>query len=232
MSINSGDDGIHSDTAIVLDGGEAIIEKSYEGIESNAIVINNGNYHINASDDGINTAGGNDGSAMNGRPGQNNFNTDSDSNLCINGGYIFINAQGDGIDSNGDITMMEGTVLVNGPTNGGNGALDYNGSCNINGGVLIAVGSAGMAQGPSDSSAQNSILVNLDTIQLAGTLIHIKEENGEDILTFAPGKDYQFVVVSSPKLKNGSTYALYTSGMNSGTVIDGLYDGEYILQAN
>ena len=42
-----------------------------------------------------------------------------------------------------------GTVIANGPTNDGNGPLDYLGTFNISGGFLVAVGSSGMAQVPS-----------------------------------------------------------------------------------
>ncbi len=50
--------------------------------------------------------------------------------------------------------MAGGTVLVNGPTNDGNGSLDYDGTFDISGGILVATGSSGMAQMPSDSSSQ------------------------------------------------------------------------------
>ncbi|MEZ4610524.1 MAG: hypothetical protein R2838_09825 [Caldilineaceae bacterium] len=43
---------------------------------------------MTASDDGINAAGGADGSAVNGRPGQNQFAASSDYRLTINGGAI------------------------------------------------------------------------------------------------------------------------------------------------
>ena len=67
--ISSGDDGIHADEKLIIDDGDIDILKSYEGLESSNITINNGNINIVASDDGINVAGGNDQSSMN-RPGQ------------------------------------------------------------------------------------------------------------------------------------------------------------------
>ena len=33
--------------------------------------------------------------------------------MTINGGYIVIDVAGDGVDSNGSITMTNGTVIVN-----------------------------------------------------------------------------------------------------------------------
>lgn len=227
ISINSGDDGIHSDSTMVINGGEIKIDKSYEALESASITINDGSFHLTASDDGINTAGGNDGSSVDGRTGQNNFNATDGSKLNIKGGYIYVDAQGDGIDVNGDFVMTDGEVIVNGPTNNGNGALDYNGSFEMNGGFLVAAGSSGMAQAPGDTSSQASLMLNLGT-QTAGTLISIQNEDGENILTLAPAKDYASVVISSPKLQEGSTYTVYTGGTSTGTEKDGLYsNGDY-----
>lgn len=224
LTIDSGDDGIHADTSLVFNGGDLTINKSYEGIESAAITINNGNFHITASDDGINTSGGSDGSSVNGRPGQNNFDASDGSKLNIAGGYIYVNAQGDGIDVNGDWVMSGGQVIVNGPTNDGNGALDCNGAFALNGGFLVAAGSAGMAEAPDDSSAQASLKLNLG-IQPAGTIVRIVNAKGDAILTFTPLKDYASVVVSSSELSKGSTYTIYTGGSCSGDSQDGLYTG-------
>ena len=82
-----------------------------------------------------------------------------------------------------------------------------------------------MAQAPSTSSTQYSVMVNLSTTLAAGTLFLIETESGEDILSFVPTKAYQSVVLCSPELENGSTYVVYTGGSSTGTVTDGLYSG-------
>lgn len=89
----------------------------------------------------------------------------SNSNLYIKGGYLVIDAAGDGLDVNGSIVMTGGTVLINGPTANDNGALDYYGTFQVNGGFLAAAGSAGMAQSPSTSSTQYSVIVRLQSTQ-------------------------------------------------------------------
>jgi hypothetical protein len=221
----SGDDGIHSDSALEINGGDLSITKSYEGIESAVLTINGGNIHIVASDDGINAAGGNDGSSINGRPGQNDFSFSGDYHLYVNGGYIAIDATGDGIDTNGPIDMTGGVVIVNGPTANHNGALDYTSAFNVTGGFLVAVGSSGMAQAPSASSTQYSVMHTFPSPQAAGTIVHLETEDGEGILTFVPTKAYQSVVLSSPKLNNGLTYVVYSGGSSTGTITDGLYSG-------
>ena len=221
----SGDDGIHSDSTLEINGGELSITKSYEGIESAAITINDGNIHLVAGDDGINAAGGNDGSSTNGRPGQNNFNFSGDNYLYVNGGYTVIDATGDGLDINGSIKMTGGVVIAHGPTSNHNGPLDYLGAFEISGGFLVAVGSSGMAQAPSTSSTQYSVMLTFPSVLPAGTIVHVETETGEDMLTFVPAKEYQSVVLCSPELENGATYVVYTGGSSTGTITDGLYTG-------
>lgn len=225
ITIASGDDGIHADATLTVNSGEVNIVKAYEGLESKVITINGGNIRLNVEDDGVNGAGGVDGSSVNGRPGQDTFAATGDVSLNINGGYLYVDAKGDGIDINGIINMTAGTVIVNGPTENMNGALDYDGGFNLTGGFLLAVGSSGMVQAPSTSSTQYSVMYGFDTMQAAGTMIHIQSESGEEILSFTPSKEFQSLVLSSPQLTNGATYTLFTGGSSSGTVTDGLYSG-------
>ncbi|MEW6651649.1 MAG: dockerin type 1, partial [Chloroflexota bacterium] len=96
------------------------------------------------------------------------------------------------------------------------------------GGFIVAVGSSGMAQAASESSTQYSVLYNFDATQSAGTLVSIVTKDGQNVLTFAPAKDYQSVLFSSAELENGVTYNLYSGGSASGSSTDGLYaDGAY-----
>lgn len=223
LQLASGDDGVHADTALTISGGEVNITESYEGLESSDITITGGIVHLVSADDGVNavsaTGGGTFG-AM--RPG--GFET-GDSSLVISDGYLVIDAGGDGLDINGTITMTDGTVIINGPTNDGNGALDYLGQFSISGGYLVAVGSAGMAEAPSSSSTQYSVIVNLSSPQAAGTVVAIEADDGTEVLAFAPTKQYQSVVFSSPELENGRTYTVYVGGSASGTLTDGVYSG-------
>ncbi len=228
ISIASGDDGIHADATLIINNGDLNIKKSYEGLESEIITLNGGNVHLVAGDDGLNAAGGADGSSINGRAGQNTFAESGTAHITINGGYLYVDAVGDGIDSNGSIDMTAGTAIVNGPTNNGNGPLDYTGTFNISGGYLLVAGSSGMAQAPSTSSTQNSVMYGFETAQAGGTIIHIEGADGKEIMTFTPTKSYQSVVFSSPELAIGTTYVISTGGISTGSAVDGLYsDGTY-----
>lgn len=228
ISISSGDDGIHADDTLTIENGDINIEKSYEGLEASTIYLKDGTVHINASDDGINAAGGSDSSSMN-RKGANMFTSDG-SKIEITGGYYVIHADGDGIDSNGDIAMEDGTLIIEGPTDNGNGAIDYNGTYNMNGGTLIAVGSSGMAEAPSNSSKQNSMKVSFST-QKANTTIQIASNN-KPLLTFAPSKNYSSLVYSSASLTKNETYTI-SFGENSSLSTDGIINAsDEIMDGN
>ncbi|MDX1414419.1 MAG: carbohydrate-binding domain-containing protein, partial [Candidatus Promineifilaceae bacterium] len=64
FAITTGDDGLHADATLELNGGLLDISDSYEGIESAVITINDGEIYIVSTDDGLNVAGGNDGSGF------------------------------------------------------------------------------------------------------------------------------------------------------------------------
>ncbi len=210
LNITSGDDGVHADSEIVINSGIIDISQSYEGIEAAIITINDGEIHVVASDDGINVAGGNDQSSMN-RPGQNTVNSTSNNKLTINGGTIYVNSTGDGIDINGSGYIYGGEVTVEGPTDNGNAALDYDGEFVVDKGTVISVGSSGMLQGISSSSKQNNIKAYLSNVG-ANTKISIVDSNNNEIIDFTPSKSYSSIVVSSSKLETGNTYKILING--------------------
>lgn len=223
IELSSGDDGVHADAAVVIDGGDITVSKSYEGIEGKSITVNDGTIHVTASDDGFNAAGGNDSSSVDGRAGQNDFAADGEAFVQIAGGYIWVDASGDGLDSNGDLAVSGGVVLVNGPVNGGNGALDYAGNAEISGGIVGIAGSQGMAQTFDDTSTQNSIMVYYSNVQSAGTLVNLLDESGKTLFSFAPSKEYQTIVISTPEIETGKTYTLTGGGTTEGESTDGFY---------
>lgn len=215
IDLTSGDDGIHADNSVVINGGSIKINKSYEGIESKLIIINNGEIDIKASDDGINIAGGQDASAMGGRPGQNSFSTSGDQRLEISGGKIVVDAQGDGIDVNGTASMSGGNVIVYGPTSNANGALDYDGGFELTGGTLLAVGSSGMAQ--SVSSSSQTVLAFSAEVALDSSL-SITDSANKAILTVQAPRAYSTVIYTSPELESGTVYKVIVDGSELGQI--------------
>lgn len=206
FNISSGDDGIHADLEIVIDGGVIKINKSYEGIEAASITINDGDINLVSTDDGINVAGGNDSSATN-RPGENNY-ANSNNILTVNGGTIYVDATGDGIDVNGSAYIMGGNITVDGPVDGGNAALDYDGSFEISGGTFIAVGSSGMAQGATSGSSQYNVTVYFSSTYSSEDVITIVDSSNNEVMSYSPSKKYSSLVFSSSKLKENTTYTI------------------------
>lgn len=230
FTIATGDDGIHADNQVVIDDGTITIIESYEGIEGLTIDINGGVIDVTSEDDGLNAAGGNDGSGndssgndgsgndgsgnlesgMEGRPGGPGgaFGSTEGAYIKITGGEIKVSASGDGIDSNGDFYMEGGNVIVEGPTDNGNGTLDYDGTGTISGGTFMGTGSFGMLQSFSSDSTQNVIVVSFAGTKTAGTEWTLTSGDETVILSGNPDKEYSSLIISSPELKDGETYQL------------------------
>lgn len=219
LTIQSGDDGIHADGMLTINDGSINVSKSYEGLEGSSVHISGGNILVVASDDGINAAGGSDEESSD--SGVDTFYSTEDHTIQISGGTTQVDAMGDGLDSNKTITMSGGVIVVSGPTNEGNGALDFDGDFTITGGIMIATGSNGMVQSPSVSSQQNTLVINTGN-QEANATFYISDADGNIILGVSPSKAYGNVIVSSPKLMSGSTYHLYTNA-TGGSVNDAGY---------
>lgn len=215
-SLSTGDDGVHADEALLVNDGEICVSKSYEGLEGMTITMNGGNVSIVAGDDGMNAAGGVDQSGYGGDMQRDTFGASEDCWIEMNGGNLTIDASGDGIDSNGVLTINGGEIYVSGPENSGNAPLDFGTKAVVNGGTLIATGSSGMAENFDSSSAQCSMLVQLDTTCTGGELT-LTDASGEQLASFATEKSYNSVYISCAELQKGETYTL-TAGDASTTV--------------
>lgn len=228
VTLSTGDDGLHADETVEVNGGTVDILTSYEGLEGQVVRVNDGVIRLVATDDGINAAGGMDGSGF-----MSFFNPtttaqqESESGwIELNGGWLYVNASGDGLDANGSIIMTGGVVIVEGPTGGHDGILDFDETFDLQGGQLIASGGVGMLQTPSETSTQPTLVIQ-DSFE-SGELIHIQSEEGAEIVTFSPSKASQVLIISSPDLKMESTYRVLSGGTYSVEATDGVYqDGTY-----
>lgn len=205
-TITAVDDAFHAETGMIINSGEIDIITCYEGIEGLLVEINGGNISLYATDDGVNAAGGSDvGESF---FGGGRFGGNSDAAIVINGGTLYINAEGDGLDSNGDLTINGGTIYVEGPTNDGNGAIDYDGTGLVNGGTIVAAGSLGMAMSFDSSSAQCFVLYNFTQWREAGTTITLTDGDGNELVSYVPTKKYNSVVISTSEMEENGTYTL------------------------
>ena len=208
FQILSGDDGIHADKDLDVKGGTIDIQQSYEGLEGFDITISGGDIKLVSSDDGINAAGDDDSAESAQAGGQMMSKEDQGASLTIGGGIIYVNAEGDGLDANGDIVISGGTIVVHGPSNGGNGTLDYANRCQITGGTFLGAGSIGMALSPSEDSTQPVITQSLEQAVEAGTEISVKDSMGTVIASITTEKRVQWLSVSTPELVKGQKYTV------------------------
>lgn len=219
----SGDDGIHADGTLTIEDGIITVTNSYEGLEGNLVYLRGGILDITASDDGVNAYGGQN--RMGGWGGSGKT-TDTMPELVISGGTLTVNAGGDGLDSNGSITVEGGVTIVNGPTNSGNGALDYGtengGTCVVNGGTILALGSSGMAETFGEGSGQCSFRYGLEGSYSAGDEIVILDANGGELFRHTAVKSGSSVVFSAPGLVQGGTYTLRAGEQSAEITLSGV----------
>lgn len=222
FSLASGDDAVHAEETLTITSGQLDISESYEGLEALHIDIRGGNIKLTADDDGLNAAGGTDQSGFTGgrdgmfgggRGGPGGMSSNSNGSIKISGGALQIKASGDGIDANGTLEIFGGHIILAGPTRGDTAVLDYDRSAVITGGTFIGTGSTMMAQSFSDST-QGVIALQVGN-QSAGTQIVLKDSKGNTIISYAPELDFAIVILSTPELIKGETYAL-TVGTGSG----------------
>ena len=226
FTIATGDNGTHANENVTVSGGAITVTKSYEGIEGKSIDLTGGEISVIASDDGLNAAGGADSSGFGGPGfgGGDRFGTaSSDVYIRIAGGKLYVNASGDGIDSNGNLIVSGGETYVDGPTGNGDGALDYDGTATITGGILVAVGSSGMAQNFGTASTQGSILLNFSTGSKSA--VTLTDAQGNVLVSYTPSKTYNSVVISCPGLVQGGTYTVSACGQSSSVTLSSLIYG-------
>lgn len=141
--------------------------------------------------------------------------------IQINGGYTVLEADGDGVDSNGNVEIAGGVLLVTGPTSSGDGAFDYDLSATITGGTVLMVGSTGMAQnftGGEQPFSFNTVSGN------AGETVAVTDESGAVLVSYTPAKQFGMVLASSPAFEEGGSYRLVVGGALTDANGDGYAD--------
>ena len=212
INLKAGDDAIHADETLTILDGKVTVLESEEGLEGLVVDIQGGDITVNASDDGLNAS---DGSGSDKAPGQ----ATEGAEIRISGGVLTVKAGGDGIDSNGDLIISGGTVVVDGPSDGGNAPIDYDGKGVISGGTVFVSGDSGMFQSLNDSgSTQNSIVYYLSETQAAGTKVVVADSKGNVIYeNSGTTQAFNTVLFSAADLKSGENYTV-TVGEQSETV--------------
>ncbi len=214
--ITASDDGVHADLQLVVETKELTVHQSNEGLESRIVTIAAGKVEVNSADDAINASAG---TGSSGGPAGGGMQADASLNVTISGGEVTLNSEGDGFDSNGTAVMTGGTLVINGPSSDGNGAIDVNGTFDVSGGTLFAGGSAGMAATPSAGSAQGWVQFSVNAS--AGDEVVVQNSAGETVASYQVAKNVQNLVVSAAGITAGETYTVTVNGSNAGSAIAG-----------
>jgi len=184
----------------ITSGGDGI--KSDNDTEENkgVVYIENGTFDIVAGDDGMH----------------------GDNILQIEDGTINISNSYEGLEG-AVVTINGGTIDVVATDDGINtaGGSDDTDSQDqdpfaVTGGKLIAVGSSGMAQNVSEDSSVPTVLYGFDEGVSSGTVIIIKDADGNEVEKFTLEKDSAALLLSSKDLSLGSTYTIYGDGDSIG----------------
>ena len=155
-------DGVHADSTLMINDGTIYVTNSYEGLEAWYIKANGGITDVYGTNDAWNAAGGNDGSGNTNQSGQSNWGFgpgggmggrmgSSSGFLTITGGVHHAktgSGDTDGIDSNGELTISGGVVIVECQISGGmGGTFDADGTASLTSKTVLGFSSGSSEKG-------------------------------------------------------------------------------------
>ena len=209
-----------ADNNMTINNGNLILSSTQdggEGLESkNIMTINGGYININTVDDCINAA----------------------NSIVVNGGKLrCISSGNDAVDSNGTLKIHGGIFIASGAKTP-EGGFDCDNSANftITGGIIVGIG--GSNTKPSTSTTTQGVILYSGNLA-QNAVLTLTDTNGNHILSFTnpravntgggPGNGGTSILLSSPELKTGNSYKIYTGGTATpgGTFEDLVYNGSY-----
>ena len=207
--------GLRSDSLVHISGGEiTVMKNSRQGIKSPYIKLTGGTTQITSNKIAVNAT-------------FETAATQPDSSLLtVSGGNLYINTLSHGLVSDGNIHIDGGTTVVQGPYDNSKVAVSTLGELKITNGMLVASGpnAGSLIKSPDNTSTQNSLKITSGT--LGTNLINIQDAGGNSLVTFKPIKSAYYLLFSSPALKTGTTFSVFTGGSYSGgTTINGFSTG-------
>ncbi|WP_165173037.1 carbohydrate-binding domain-containing protein [Adlercreutzia sp. ZJ242] len=140
FDITAGDDAVHAESVLRVTGGSVDVATCNEGLEAEQVQVSGGEVSIVANDDGVNAAardtvtGGADNA-----PGV----SEGSCLLQISGGRLEVASAGDALDSNGDLAITGGAVILHVPANPDDTVVDCDGSISLAGGTVTQVAADG-----------------------------------------------------------------------------------------
>lgn len=209
--VEAGGKGMNPETKFTMDGGTFTVAGCEEGIEAQEVIVNDGELNITASDDGINAAVAERSDET--AEAAVAANASEDCLIQINGGMVTVDAGGDGLDSNGYVEVNGGVVLASGSAGGGDSALDYEYGAKIAGGAVILAGATGMAETFTEGTQPFAMVAAEGA---AGTNLAVTDEAGTVLVSYTVPKAFQCAVVSAPGLTEGATGKVIVGGTVTG----------------
>ena len=188
VSIISERHGVSAEGSFTIKGGTLAITSNWEGIEATNISIEGGNTLIASEDDGIN--------ASNTNPW-----------IKISDGFLYVRSSGDGMDSNGNIEVSGGIVIVS-QSGGGNSPIDCGDrgyAFTVTGGTVFAMGSKDMFSESIPSSTSLPMVYSLNLS--SGTSLAV-----DDIIAVTNPQTFGAAIFVSDKLTSGNSYKFITGG--------------------
>lgn len=230
FDISTGDDGMHGDTTLNLGTENSTVERdpdvtinySYEGLEAGTVNMYSGRYYVNASDDGVNAAGGSSSGTDQGQ-GDDPFNpwgggfsgqddsSSGDYSINIYGGDLYVNCDGDGLDSNGDLYLQGGTQEVFSQSQGDNSSIDADGTVSIDGATVFTAGIESMMDPVSSSwFGSDQSYKSMSSSLSAGKAVNATL-NGTVIYSTSLPKAASYFMYSAPGLSGTPTLSTASS---------------------
>ncbi len=190
--LNTLDDALTSDYLTKIVDGNITVASSYEGIEGGYVEICGGTIDITSSDDGINAAS--DDRAV-------------EEYILVSGGNLTVDASGDGLDSNGTLKISGGTVIVHGPTSGGDSGMDSETGILIDGGTVFVTSTLGMVETPATNSSRYVVSYAQNNSTSAGSTFSLYDD--ETLLfSVTMKKSCQSMIISLPDFEKDSSYTI------------------------
>lgn len=184
-TIDSTDHAVHAAGTAVFSGTTLEITSDNKGISSHGdLEISGGDITIHSCTEGV----------------------ESKVKMTISGGNVRI------LDASDDGLNTGGTLLVCGPTSGGDGSLDADGNMTYTGGTLLALSSKGMMEYP-----ESGCLIATNCNAAAGEQISIVDKNGTVLATLQSPKAVSDVIYGIGD-SDSADYTIVTGGTYDGTL--------------
>jgi hypothetical protein len=141
-TISSYDDAVQADGEIVVNSGSVTVTMSNKGIKGKSVSINGGAVTVASTDDGIKASSGKDededskvifGDA-------DAFAAPEDVYIAVTGGTVKVTTDSDCLDSDGNLYITGGSIILDGAKAKEDGGVSYGGVAAISGGSVEAAG--------------------------------------------------------------------------------------------